>query len=107
VSAGGGLIDFRFTVLEPDKAAPLFASSPTESSSGDASSTRESHTPPVLFVEDSNTLIRARMSHGHTSLVAGKTYFILYPNPGGKIQAGSLVSIVLGGVRVENVTATT
>jgi hypothetical protein len=109
VSAGGGLIDFRFTVLEPEKATRLLARSPAESSSENAQPARKGHTLPVLFVEDSNTLIEPRgsMSHDQMSLTAGTTYFILYPNPGGKIQDGTPVSIVLGGVRVEHVTATT
>jgi hypothetical protein len=107
MSAGGGLIDFRFTVLEPEKAAPLFEPSTTGSSS--ATQGHASATLPVLFAEDSHTLIRARGSMGHhrPNLAVGKTFFILYPNPGGEIQAGSPVSIVLGSVRVEHVTAKT
>jgi hypothetical protein len=107
MSAGGGLIDFRFTVLEPEKAAPLFAPSTTGSSSETQQHAKA--TLPLLFAEDSNTLIQARGSMGHhqPSLAVGKTFFILYPNPGGKIQAGTPVSIVLGSVRVEHVTAKT
>jgi hypothetical protein len=107
MSAGGGLIDFRFTVLEPEKAAPLFAPSTTGSSPGTQQHAKA--TLPVLFAEDSNTLIQARGSMGHhqPSLAVGKTFFILYPNPGGKIQSGTPVSIVLGSVRVEHVMAKT
>jgi hypothetical protein len=109
MSAGGGLIDFRFTVLEPEKAAPLFEPSTTGSSSATQEQEHASTMLPVLFAEDSHTLIRARgsMSHHQPNLAVGKTFFILYPNPGGEVQAGTPMSIVLGSVRVEHVTAKT
>ena len=55
MSAGGGLIDFRFTVLEPDKAAPLFDPPTT----GSSARTQE-HAKATLPGS-----VRRRLEHAH------------------------------------------
>jgi hypothetical protein len=105
VSAGGGMIDFRFTILDPDKAAPLFGAAPEDAS--ETTHLHENAVLPVLVAEDSETVVEARgsMAHHKVGLSPGTTYFILYPNPDGAIQGGTSVSVVIGGVRVEHVMA--
>lgn len=92
VTAAGGLIDMRFTITDATKAEQLFT---------------DSHTMPALLAEPSGVVIRAPSGHRHSEIkpVDGGKYFILYPNPGGVIQSGVPVSVIINGVRVEHVIA--
>ena len=91
VTASGGLVDLRFTVLDATKAKTLFH---------DASSS------PALYVEGSGNVLRTRKGMSHRlDLVTGGRYFLLFSNSGGAIQAGTQVSIVIDGVRLEPIAA--
>jgi hypothetical protein len=91
VTASGGLVDVRFSVLDAEKAKHLFH---------DATSS------PALYVERSGTLLRRRgMSHGLSFLTGGR-YFVLFSNAGGVVQSGTQVSILIDDVRLEPMAAT-
>ena len=86
VSAGGGMIDLRFTVTDQDKALHLL---------------HDATVMPELLVEPSGTVIHAPTGMRHkVTILDGGNYFILYPNPGGAIQAGTPVSVVIDSVRL-------
>ncbi|GIK73129.1 MAG: hypothetical protein BroJett021_21170 [Chloroflexota bacterium] len=91
VTAGGGLIDFRYRVVDLAKALPLLG-------------THE--TMPVLVDKASKAELRApeTMMH-HDALKQDRTYFMHYPNAGNSIRPGAQVAIVMGDIRVEWVTA--
>jgi hypothetical protein len=92
VTASGGLVDLRFTVLDEAKAKGLFH---TVASS------------PALLVEGKGTVLRTRKGMNHTlSLLTGGRYFVLFSNSGGVIQAGTKVSVVIDDVRIESMAAT-
>ena len=94
VTASGGLVDLRFTILDEEKAKAkgLFHSV--------ASS-------PALLVEGKGTVLRTRKGMNHTlSLLTGGRYFVLFSNSGGVIQAGTKVSVVIDDVRLESMAAT-
>jgi hypothetical protein len=90
VLADGGLIDFRFQVIDPDKAAPLFSLEGR----------------PILIVEKTgqavDSLYHPPMSH---NIVAGQSQYFLYNDHGGAIQSGTPVSVLLGDLRLEHVIA--
>ena len=90
VLADGGLIDFRFQVLDPDKSAALF----------------DLATRPVMVVESTGKRVDSlyHPPHGH-NIVAGQSQYFIYNNSYGAIQSGSSVSIVLGDLRLEHVIA--
>jgi hypothetical protein len=91
VTAAGGLVDVRFTVVDKDKAERLFG---------------DSGELPIVAVEGTDVVLRA--SHGmhhNLTLLKGGTYFLLFANAGGRVQAGTPVSVVIDGVRVEHLTA--
>jgi hypothetical protein len=89
VTAAGGLVDMRVTVIDKDKAQLLFH--------------EES---PSLFVESRGAVLRLSQGMGHKPvLLDGATYFFLYPNSGGVVQAGTGVSIVIDAVRTYPITA--
>ncbi len=91
VTAAGGLVDLRFTVVDQAKALHIL---------------HDSTVMPVLLVEPSGAVIRAPTGMRHkVTLLDGGNYFILYSNPGGAVQAGTRVSVVIGDVRLEPLDA--
>ncbi len=91
-TADGGLIDFRFVVLDSELAGKMMTN-PTQL--------------PVLAVEgaDGAVFSAASMAARH-DLAVGRTYFILYRNAGGIIRAGTSVTVVFpDGQRLEHVVA--
>ena len=99
VTADGGLIDFRYIVLDPDKALNML---------------QDVKNLPVLVAEDSGDIVNsmALMAARH-NLQLGRTYFLLYRNTKGAIKHGSKVSVVFSAptvssgqaLRLEHVTA--
>ncbi len=91
VSAAGGMIDMRFTVTDREKAEHLLHDATSE---------------PALYVESSGTVIQAPTGMRHkVTILDGGSYFILYANPGGSIQSGTPVSVVVDDVRLEPIDA--
>ena len=91
VTADGGLIDMRFTVVDEAKASHLF---------------HDTASMPSLFVERSGAVLSASHPLAHkVTVVAGASYFLFYPNSGGAIQGGTSVSVVIGGLRTAPITA--
>lgn len=90
VTADGGLIDLRLTIIDPDKAGPLFSLD----------------NRPRLYAEESGKLVDSLMHPPHAQEFApGQVHYLLYNNTGGAIQRGMLVSIVLGDLRLEHIVA--
>jgi hypothetical protein len=87
VSGGGGLVDLRYQVVDPDKAAAVHGS------------------VPELVDETTHAVAnKPFMGHTHTGKFhAGRTYFVLFENPGNLVQRGTRVTVVLGGLRVPHV----
>jgi hypothetical protein len=86
VTADGGLVDVRFTVVDSERADLLL---------------HDARTLPELYVETSGAVLRAPQPHAHKlNLVDGGSYFLLFPNAGGAIQAGTPVSVVIDTIRL-------
>jgi hypothetical protein len=91
VTADGGLVDVRFTVIDSAKAEHIL---------------HDAATLPELLVETSGAVLRAPQPHAHKlTLADGASYFLLFPNSGGVIQAGTPVSFVIDSIRLEAVDA--
>jgi hypothetical protein len=90
---GGGLVDVRFQVLDPDKAIAV----------------HDGDSPLVLMDEESaevvSTAFHGRHSGGttQTGLNPGATYYLLFSNSGGALRPGDRASVLLGDVRLEHV----
>ena len=91
VTAAGGLVEFRYQVVDPDKADQMI------------------HDPdllPTIVVESSGaTLVVATPHHHGTQLQLGGTYFFLLANAQNSIRKGSLLTLVIGDDRVEHIVA--
>ncbi len=93
LTSGGYMIDFRYRVLAPEKAAPLF----------------DRKVAPYLIHEKTGSkfAVPAPAKVGplrQTTLApeAGRQYFILFANPGKYMARGDLVTVVVGDVRFEH-----
>jgi hypothetical protein len=91
VTADGGMVDFRYVVLDPDKALAM---------------QQDVNKLPVLVAEDSGTLVNSASLMGakHT-LNPGETYFLLYRNTKGAIKSGTPVTVKFGDLTLEHVVA--
>jgi hypothetical protein len=91
VTADGGLVDLRFTVLDKDKAEVVL---------------HEAQSLPELLIAGSGAVLRAPQANAHKlNLIDGASYFLLFPNSGGLVQAGTEVSVVVDGIRLEPIAA--
>lgn len=94
LSAEGYLLDFRYKVIDAEKAAPLFS--------------RE--IKPYLLDQASGSVFGVPSSPKVGSLrqtrppVAGKNYFIMFANPDNYVKQGNKVSVVIGDLKIENLT---
>jgi hypothetical protein len=89
VTAGGGMVDLRYQVIDPDKATVV----------------HDRNRPPAIVDAATGQVVnRPWMQHSHASaLRAGVTYYLILVNPGGVIKPGNTVSVVIGDARLEHV----
>jgi hypothetical protein len=89
VTGDGGLLDVRYEVVDPGKAALL----------------HDRGTPPAVVYEATGTpiegLLMGHLPHGAAK--AGVTSFMLFVNPGNIVHRGDLVSVILGPARLTHV----
>jgi hypothetical protein len=89
VTGGGGLLDLRYQVLDPNRANSL----------------HDAATPPAVIDEQTGLVVHdLLMNHSHTGkYTAGETYYLVFENPGNWVRHGSKVTVLLGGAQVEHV----
>jgi hypothetical protein len=90
VTGGGGLLDLRFQVVDPEKAAAI----------------HNPRTPPALVGEPSGLFLdQLLMGHSHSgSFKTAVTYYLIFVDDGNLVQRGNKVTVLLGNVEVEHVT---
>lgn len=91
----GNMVDFRYKVLDPVKAAPM----------------KELNLKPLLLDETTGARLHVPtspkvgpMRHVSRDLVAGKTYFMIFANTQHHVRSGDKVSVVVGGIHTASVT---
>jgi hypothetical protein len=89
VTGGGGLVDVRYRVVDPDK----------------ANAVHERQNPPGLIDEATGVPVwQLVMGHAHKGQVkAGVTYYLVFYNPSDVVQRGAEVTVQLGGARLQHV----
>jgi hypothetical protein len=88
LTALGGLVQLRFTVLDKTKAETLF---------------HVAENMPALIAEPSGKILHAPtgMRH-HFTLLDGGSYFVLYANAGNALSPGTPVSVLIDTVKLEH-----
>jgi hypothetical protein len=89
VSGGGGLVDLRYQVIDPDRAASL----------------HDAGNPPEVVDERTGVVVDSLfMGHSHQGrLHAAETYYLIFDNPGNLVRRGTRVTVRLGAARVAHV----
>lgn len=86
VTAGGGLVDFRFKILDAAKAQIIF-----------------DELYPSIISAGGAVLESDLARHGRTVCRTGETHFILYANSGTAVRVGQTVSLEIGDVRLDDI----
>ena len=89
VTGGGGLLDLRYQVVDPNKAAAV----------------HEARTPPAIIDEHTGLVLnRLLMGHAHHGqLKPAVSYYLVFENTGNWVRRGSEVTVLLGDAQVEHV----
>jgi len=90
VTAAGGLIEFRYQVVDPDKADRMI---------------HDEKLLPIVVVEDTGATMVISRPHHAAELQLGGTYFFLFANAHNAIHDGSKVTLVMGDARLEHLVA--
>ncbi|HCI12459.1 MAG TPA: hypothetical protein DFK12_00470 [Gallionellaceae bacterium] len=94
LSAAGYMLDFRYRVIDPAKAAPLLDKKIRPYLLDEASGAQ-------LGVPDTAKLGQLRTT-ARNKIVPDQDYFILFANPARFVQAGNRMTLVMGDLRIEN-----
>ena len=89
VTGGGGLLDLRFQVVDPQKAAAV----------------HDRRTPPAIVDERTGLVFsQLLMDHAHTgALKPAVTYYLVFENTGNWVRRGTEVTVLLGDAQVGDV----
>jgi hypothetical protein len=93
-SSAGYMLDFRYRVLDPAKAAALLDRKISPYLLDEASGAQ-------LAVPDAPKIGQLRPT-SRNGVIPGRNYFILFANPGRYLDAGSKVTLVAGDVRIRH-----
>ena len=88
VTAAGGMVDVRYRVVDPLKAAQLVDE-------------EEGGIMPMVYVGNGEVMLMSDMHMREQKLVAGRVYFSLIPNAQNVVKRGTVVTVVFGDVAVE------
>jgi len=88
VIADGGMVDLRFRIIDPAKAANFG---------------HYTETSPRLISEDTGLPVDTTiMGLHHHEMEVGRVYYVLYRNTANAIRSGDLVSIVIDNMKIEH-----
>jgi hypothetical protein len=97
LSAAGSMLDFRYRVLDPAKAAPLLNGKIQPYLLDEVRGAR-------LGVPDTPVLGRIRQTARNNNIMENRTYFVMFGNPGKAVRSGDRVSLLLGDVKITDLT---
>lgn len=93
LSAGGYMVDFRFRVLNVEKAAPIFDRKVMPRMIDQATGAE--------FIVPSPPKVGPLRSGGN--IKEGKVYFIFFANPARYVKSGNKITVLIGDFRLEDV----
>lgn len=95
LSAGGYMLDFRYRVIDPDKAMPLFDHK-IKPHLVDQETGVKSQVPSSPKVGSMRQKVRGGKP------IPDRIYFILFGNPGGNVKPGSKVTVAIGDFKAKD-----
>lgn len=95
-SSAGYMLDFRYRVLDPAKAASLLDRKISPYLMDEASGAQ-------LGVPTAPKVGQLRPT-SRNNVIPGRNYYILFANPGRYLQAGSKVTLIAGDTRISHLT---
>lgn len=93
LSAAGSMLDFRYRVLDPSKAALILDGKVQPYLLDEARGAK-------LGVPDTPVLGRIRQTSRNNKILTDRTYFIMFGNPGKALQSGDKVTLLLGALKI-------
>lgn len=93
LSAAGSMLDFRYRVLDAEKAAPLL------NGKIQPYLLDETH-GAKLGVPDTPVLGRIRQTSRNNKILTDRSYFVMFGNPGKAVQSGDTLTLLLGQVKI-------
>jgi len=109
LTMAGGAVDFRYTVVDAEKALLLSQGMASAYVIDQATGTKISMTPPTIKgpAAAHSSARMARQGGGFppspNRLAAGRTNSLLLPNPAGLLKSGSIITVVVGDIQTQNV----
>jgi len=97
LSAAGSMLDFRYRVLDPQKAAPLLDGRVKPYLLDEAHAAK-------LGVPDTPVLGRIRQTSRNNRIATDRNYFIMFGNPGKAVHSGDKVTLLLGELKITDLT---
>ena len=97
LTAAGSMLDFRYRVLDAQKAAPFLNGKIQPYLLDEARSAK-------LGVPNTPTLGRIRQTSRNNVIHTDRSYFIMFGNPGKALQSGDKVALLLGQVKITDLT---
>lgn len=93
LSAAGSMLDFRYRVVDAEKAAPLL------NGKFQPYLYDESH-QARLGVPDTPVLGRIRQTARNNKILTNRSYFVMFGNPGKAVKSGDKVTLLLGDMKI-------
>ncbi len=93
LSAAGSMLDFRYRVIDPQKAAPLLDGRVKPYLLDEAHAAK-------LGVPDTPVLGRIRQTSRNNKIATDRNYFIMFGNPGKAVHSGDKVTLLLGELKI-------
>lgn len=97
LTAAGSMLDFRYRVVDPSKAAPLL------NGKIQPYLLDEAHAA-TLGVPNTPKLGRLRQTSRNGKIHTDRTYFVMFGNPGKAVRSGDKVTLLLGQVKITDLT---
>jgi hypothetical protein len=111
VTGAGGLLEVQYQILNPSKAIDTLQSQPVTpvSSAGSYEGHSSGHNGQAvsLIHEESGSVLNRVFHYSsvvHGDLRPGGTYYQILVNPSEVVASGSLVTVVMGNVRLQHVS---
>ncbi len=97
LSSAGSMLDFRYRVLDPVRAAPLLNGKVQLYLLDELRGAR-------LGVPDTPVLGRIRQTARNNKIIENRTYFVMFGNPGKAARSGDRLTLLLGEAKVTDLT---